>query len=105
MRRAALFLAAAAGLYAQGLDPAKLLQPPTDTWSSYNGDYTGKRYSTLAQINRGNVGSLAMAWAFQTHQQAMKSTPLAVNGILYFTVPNHAWAVDAPLLAELLLLG
>ena len=36
-----------------------------------------------------------MAWAFQTRQQAIKSTPLVVNGILYFTVPNHVWAVDA----------
>jgi alcohol dehydrogenase (cytochrome c) len=36
-----------------------------------------------------------MAWAFQTHQQAIKSTPLLVNGVLYFTVPNHVWAIDA----------
>jgi alcohol dehydrogenase (cytochrome c) len=37
-----------------------------------------------------------MAWVFQTRQQqAIKSTPLMVNGVLYFTVPNHVWAVDA----------
>src|SRR5207247_2961035 len=88
-------LLAAATLGAQGLDPAALLKPPTNTWPSYNGDYTGRRYSTLSQINQSNAGSLAMAWAFQTHQQAIKSTPLVVNGILYFTVPNHVWAVDA----------
>jgi alcohol dehydrogenase (cytochrome c) len=64
-------------------------------WSTHYGDYTGKRYSSLSQINKTNVGTLTMAWAFQTHQQALKSTPLESNGIAYFTVPNHVWAVDA----------
>jgi acido-empty-quinoprotein group A len=80
---------------AQGLDPAALLKPPTDTWPTYNGDYSGARYSTLDQINAGNINSLTLAWAFQSHGQAIKSTPLEVNGILYFTVPDNVWAVDA----------
>ena len=25
----------------------------------------------------------------------LKSTPLLVNGVLYFSAPDHAWAVDA----------
>jgi glucose dehydrogenase len=25
----------------------------------------------------------------------IKSTPLMVNGILYFTIPDHVWALDA----------
>jgi alcohol dehydrogenase (cytochrome c) len=91
-----LALAFAGCLYGQGLDPAALLRPPTDSWPSFNGDYTGRRYSTLKQIDRTNAGSLTMAWAFQTRQQAaIKSTPLMVNGVLYFSVPNHVWAVDA----------
>jgi len=46
-------------LAAQGLDPSALLKPDaTDTWPTYNGDYSGKRYSTLDQINAGNVISL-----------------------------------------------
>src|SRR3977135_2791102 len=49
---------------AQGLDPAALLKPATDTWPTYNGDYSGRRFSTLDQINRGNVGSLTLAWVF-----------------------------------------
>jgi len=80
---------------AQGLDPATLLKPPTDTWPTYNGDYTGRRYSPLAQINASNVKSLTLAWAFQANSQAIKSTPLEVNGILYLTVPEQVWAVDA----------
>jgi len=88
-------LIATAELAAQGLDPAALLKPPTDTWPTYNGDYSGRRYSPLKQINTSNIGSLTLAWAFQTHGVALKSTPLLVNGILYFTVPDRVWAVDA----------
>jgi len=90
-----ILLAVSTWTHGQGLDPAALLRPPTDTWATYNGDYTGRRFSPLSQIDRGNVGTLGMAWAFQTHQQAIKSTPLLVNGILYFTVPDNVWAVDA----------
>jgi acido-empty-quinoprotein group A len=95
-----LFLLLALGLgpsfvSAQALDPAALLKAPTDTWPTYNGDYSGKRYSTLDQINSGNISSLALAWAFRTRGAAIKSTPLEVNGILYFSVPDNVWAVDA----------
>ncbi len=91
-------------LTAQGLDPAKLLQPPTDTWPTYNGDYSGRRYSTLAQINQSNIGSLALNWMYRianigpqrgVGNPEIKSTPLLVNGILYFTIPDHVWAVNA----------
>ena len=80
---------------AQGLEPTALLKPPTDTWPTYNGDYSGARFSTLDQINAGNIHSLTLAWVFQTHGTAIKSTPLEVNGILYFSVPDNVWAVDA----------
>ncbi len=90
-----LALGLASIVSAQALDPAALLKAPTDTWPTYNGDYSGKRYSTLDQINAGNVSSLTLAWAFQTHGAAIKSTPLEVNGILYFSVPDNVWAVDA----------
>jgi acido-empty-quinoprotein group A len=87
----------------QLLDPAKLLKMPTDTWPTYNGDYSGRRYSPLSQINASNLHWLVMAWMYRTNVGAMrgvsgvqiKSTPLQVNGVLYFTVPNHVWAVDA----------
>jgi acido-empty-quinoprotein group A len=80
---------------AQGLEPAALLKPPTDTWATYNGDYSGARFSTLDQINAGNIHSLTLAWVFQTQGTTIKSTPLEVNGILYFSVPDNVWAVDA----------
>ncbi len=80
---------------AQGLDPAALLKPATETWPTYNGDYSGRRFSTLDQMNAGNVSSLTLAWAFHLRAPAIKSTPLEVNGVLYFTVPENVWAVDA----------
>ena len=80
---------------AQSLDSTALLKPPTDTWPTYNGDYSGKRYSTLDQINARNINSLTLAWAFNTHTSVIKSTPLEVNGILYFSAPDNVWAIDA----------
>ena len=76
---------------------ASLLQnPPADTWPGYHGDYSGKRHSKLTGITPRNVGELSLAWAFQTEQTAaIKSSPLLVNGVLYFTVPDNIWAVDA----------
>jgi acido-empty-quinoprotein group A len=79
---------------AQGLDPALLLKPATDTWPTYNGDYSGRRYSPLEQINASNIDSLTLAWILPAHL-GIKSTPLEVNGILYFTAPDNVWAVDA----------
>jgi alcohol dehydrogenase (cytochrome c) len=91
-----LFTGFALPLAAQNLDNARLLHPPADTWPLYHGDYSGRRHSHLTQINRQNVGNLALVWAFQTKQPAeIKATPLLVDGILYFTVPDNVWAVDA----------
>ena len=81
---------------AQGLDPAQLQHPSSDTWPTYHGDYSGRRHSALTQITPRNVGNLGLAWAFQTSQpQQIKSSPILVNGILYFSVPDNIWAVDA----------
>jgi alcohol dehydrogenase (cytochrome c) len=79
----------------QGVDTGMLLQRPAKNWPTFNGDYTGQRFSPLKQINTTNVGSLTLAWSFQTKQAAMKATPLVVDGIAYFSVPNHVWAADA----------
>jgi len=37
---------------------------PKQDWTSYDGNYTGNRYSTLDQINANNVQRLAPAWVF-----------------------------------------
>lgn len=92
----ALLLPCASPLFAQGVTNAELLHPPTDSWPQYHGDYSGRRHSSLTQITPANIGSLGLAWAFQTNQaDQLKSTPLLVDGVLYFTVPDNIWAVDA----------
>ncbi len=94
-----LILAGVAGplsVAAQDLEPAQLLHPSADSWPLYHGDYSGRRHSSLTQIRPDNVQNLGLAWAFQTNQPAdIKSSPLLVDGILYFTVPDNIWAVDA----------
>ncbi|HXJ15918.1 MAG TPA: acido-empty-quinoprotein group A, partial [Candidatus Polarisedimenticolia bacterium] len=98
MKKLALILLVvfAVCLPAQELDPSKLLHPGTDSWPTYNGDYSGRRYSTLTQINQSNVSSLALAWAFQMRSQgSISSMPLVVNGIMYATLPDQVFAIDA----------
>ena len=83
-------------LLAQDLEPDQILHPAPDSWPLYHGDYSGKRHSSLTQITPGNIAGLSLVWAFQTNQLAtIKSSPLLVDGILYFTVPDNVWAVDA----------
>ena len=83
-------------LSAQGVDDQKLVHPSTDSWPGYHGDYSGRRHTSLTQINPENVKNLSLAWAFQTNQTSLiKSSPLLADGILYFTVPENVWAVDA----------
>ncbi len=101
-----LTLFAAVSLGAQGLDPKTLTlfhQPP-DVWPTYNGDYSGRRFRQLDQINQSNIDLLKIQWIFRITgigpqrgigNPVIKSTPLMVNGVLYFTIPDHVFAVDA----------
>src|SRR4051794_25389112 len=106
MRSLCMFFLAAGALVAQtGLPPAKLGAPPTDSWPTYNGDYSGRRFSPLTKINQGNINSLSLAFVYRANGMPggqsgfsggrISATPLMVNGVLYFTMPDHAWAVDA----------
>ncbi|WP_180540628.1 acido-empty-quinoprotein group A [Nevskia soli] len=85
-----------AALLAQGVVPETLLHPPKDTWPGYHGDYSGKRHSSLTQITPQNVPELGLAWIFQTGQSnVIKASPLVVDGVIYFTLPDNVYAVDA----------
>lgn len=91
-----IFLAIPSLTNAQETNQQTLLHPPADSWPGYHGDYSGRRHSALTQITPANVKNLTLGWAFQTNQTSeIKSSPLLVNGILYFTVPDTVWAVDA----------
>jgi alcohol dehydrogenase (cytochrome c) len=91
-----LVFAGSSSAAAQNLDPETQLHPTKDSWPGYHGDYSGRRHSSLKQITPQNVANLGLAWAFQTDQGAeIKSSPLLVDGVLFFTVPDNIWAVDA----------
>jgi alcohol dehydrogenase (cytochrome c) len=97
LRIAAPVLALSAAFGQGALDPAKLLQPPTDSWPSYHGDYSGRRFSPLKKINTSNINSLSLAWVYRIGSGggSIKATPIQINGVMYFTMPDHVWAIDA----------
>jgi quinohemoprotein ethanol dehydrogenase len=62
-----------------------------DNWLSHGRGYAEQRYSPLDQINSETVGKLGLAWSFETgNKVAMQTTPLAIDGALYFTA---GWSV------------
>lgn len=70
--------------------------PVAENWTSYNGDYSGRRYSSLRQINAGNVSRLSAAWVFHPgNSQNLEVTPVVVHGVMYITSANHVFALDA----------
>lgn len=77
--------------------PADLLvKPPAANWISYNGDYTGRRYSSLAEINATNVSQLRAEWVFHAqNSDRLEVTPVVVNGLMFVTAANDAFALDA----------
>ena len=52
-----VFAAAQSG----GLDPASISKPLGESWPTYSGDYSGRRYSSLTQINQTNVKHMTLA--------------------------------------------
>jgi len=68
---------------------------PGGEWKYYAGDASSTKYSPLAQITRGNVRSLEVAWRWTSPDNEIvkanptsrpgtyQDTPLMVNGVLY----------------------
>ena len=118
--------------FAQGgviVEPRALLNDLAGDWPTYSGDYSGRRHSSLTQIDKGSVSHLTLAWTVEmnyavrgqggpgllgrggggvvTHVGgegsgaidvsggAIKGSVLEVDGVLYVTAPDNAWALDA----------
>lgn len=65
-------------------------------WAAYGRTYGEQHYSPLAQINAANVGKLRLAWSMDLPPGNTITQPLAIDGVLYFTVGNSViHAVDA----------
>lgn len=98
---------------------SELSKPPVNAWATYHGDFSGRHFSTLKQIDTTNVKGLSLAWIYRVNTSTegaivsgtplppgpprrgggwgatIKSVPLAVDGVLYFSTPGNAYAVDA----------
>jgi alcohol dehydrogenase (cytochrome c) len=65
-------------------------------WPSYNGKTTGGRYSELKQITNANVSRLQVKWLFTIPNiWEIQATPVVVGGVMYVTVANECYALDA----------
>lgn len=68
-------------------------------WVTYGRDYWNQRWSPLTQISTANVGTLHMAWMYQTgisRLGSFETSPIVVDGVMYLTTPyNTAMAVNA----------
>ena len=64
-------------------------------WALYGGE-GGRRFSSLSQITRANVGKLAEAWRFDMAEAGDPQThPLAIDGVVYAYTPSlDAIALD-----------
>src|ERR1700739_840176 len=69
-----------------------MLGPMADNWLSYNGDYSGRRYSPLSQINVKNANQLRAEWVFHArNSDHMEVTPVVVNGTMFVTPANDTF--------------
>ncbi|MDX2169265.1 MAG: pyrroloquinoline quinone-dependent dehydrogenase [Deltaproteobacteria bacterium] len=97
-------LRAAAGLImALLVCAASARAQPSADWPYTEGAAGGGRYSPLADINRGNVASLRVAWTYRhgdvfdggwtpeyvNKATSFESTPIVVDGRLIFTTPYN----------------
>ena len=66
-------------------------------WPAYGRTSSETRYSPLDQINADNVAKLGVNWALDMPgERALIGTPLAVDGVIYFTGTfSYTRAVDA----------
>lgn len=80
------------------VDQDRLLNADADigNWLTYGRTYQEQRFSPLDQINDKNIDQLGLAWSLELPtNQNVESTPLAIDGVLYLTLPwSRVVAVD-----------
>ncbi len=72
-------------------------QPDDGQWIMPAKNYASTRFSTLDQINTGNVKDLKLAWTFSTGvTRGHEAAPLIVNNTMYIVTPypNYLYALD-----------
>ncbi len=70
-------------------------QPGTD-WPTYDGQPQGNRFTKLTEINKNNVNRLSPKWIFPIPRAGLlQETPVVAGGIMYVTLANECYALDA----------
>src|SRR5262245_2608292 len=72
--------------------------PPREVdWPIYLGDKERSHYSSLNQINRGNVAQLKVVWTYDTADRGeYQANNLIIAGVLYTASPSRkVIALDA----------
>ena len=87
MTSAATLLAATALTATAYAQDSKSLAEPSKDWETFHGSYKSWNYSPLKQINTENVGKLKVAFIEQVGRstRGLETTPLAKDGILYYS--------------------
>lgn len=88
----AMLLLSAAPHPAANVSGPRLLHAAADpaNWITHGGTYLEQRYSTLADVNAGNVGKLGLAWSYDLDtNRGQEATPLVIDGVMYTTT---AWS-------------
>ncbi len=92
-------LFAALGGVAHAVPQERLDQASQDgaDWLTHGRDYDETRYSPLSIVNDGNVAQLGLAWSFDLQTfRGLESTPLVIDGVMYFTGDwSKVYALDA----------
>jgi quinohemoprotein ethanol dehydrogenase len=104
LRRSAAFavmvaLVSGVALAAKPVDTARIAAAAAEpqNWLAHGGTYAEQRYSSLAQIDRSNVGRLSLAWYVDLDTtRGQEATPLVVDGTIYTTTAwSKVYAIDA----------
>src|ERR1035437_3825455 len=76
--------------------PLASAQKTAGDWPMYRGNLGGTGYSSLKQINTGNVTNLEQAWSSQlTSRGGLEVTPIVVKGVMYLPGENKVMALEA----------
>ncbi len=81
----------------QAMPFADVARPKPGEWPTYHGNLSGNRFSLLDQINPKTIHELAPKWMFtiQGAPRALQTTPVVIDGVMYVTSVNEAFALDA----------
>lgn len=92
-----LSLVLIAGCTERASETVPPMAPGNINWPGHSNSPDESGYSPLTEIHRGNVAELGLAWSLDLPgEQTLESTPIQVDGVIYFTGSTaDVYAVDA----------